>query len=270
MIRNSFCILNGIGEKLERRLWAEGVLTWPDFLGAGSVDFISSGRKRLMDETLSAHIERLENRDARWFSGALKASEHWRLYEVFGGEAVCLDIETNGYQPGAGGYVTMVGLYDGCEYRCLINGHGLTAENLLKALEPYKYLITFYGAVFDVPFLRRALGGFDIRLPHFDLCFGAKKTGLKGGLKRLEVALGIERDEATRGMDGYDAVILWGEYRKGNRSALDLLVKYNREDTVNLWGIARTIYGRLRDATGIDRYSNRGLAASAAGAASLN
>lgn len=262
MIRNSFCILNGIGRKLERRLWAEGVLTWQNFLEAGNVDFLSSGRKKLMDGYLSAHLERLESRDALWFRDAVKGCEHWRLYEVFREQAVCLDIETNGYQPGAGGYVTMVGLYDGYDYRCLIKGQNLSAESLMRELSPYKYLITFYGSSFDVPFLRRALAGFELDIPHFDLCFGARRTGLKGGLKRLEAELGIERDEETKGMDGYDAVILWNEFRRrASSAALELLVKYNREDTVNLWGIADTIYGRLREATGIDRYANRGFAA---------
>jgi hypothetical protein len=35
-------------------------------------------------------------------------------------------------------------------------------------------------------------------------------------------------------MDGYMAVILWERYQRGDRTALDLLLKYNREDVVNL------------------------------------
>ena len=34
MIRNTFCILEGIGEKLEKRIWKEGILTWEDFTNA--------------------------------------------------------------------------------------------------------------------------------------------------------------------------------------------------------------------------------------------
>ncbi len=261
MIRNSFCILNGIGQKLERRLWSKGVLTWDDFLGAESVEFISSGRKNLMDHSLSLHKEKLEDRDSSWFSGNVRGCEHWRLHEIFRGQSVCLDIETNGYQPGAGGYVTMVGLYDGFDYRCLVKGENLSAESLTREFAPYKYLITFYGAVFDVPFLKRALPGFELNIPHFDLCFGAKKTGLKGGLKRIETELGIERGEDTKGMDGFDAVILWNQHLRGSTDALELLTKYNREDTVNLWSIADTIYGMLRESTGIDRYVNSSPAA---------
>ncbi|MBU4320087.1 MAG: hypothetical protein KJ739_03250, partial [Nitrospinae bacterium] len=45
-----------------------------------------------------------------------------------------------------GGYVTVVGMYDGCDYRCFVRGNGLSPENLNKELSGYKYLITFYGA----------------------------------------------------------------------------------------------------------------------------
>ncbi len=256
MIRNTFCILNGIGEKLERRLWSGGILTWGDFIGNGPVDFISPGRKRLMDEYLEAHLEHLGTGDAAWFKDALRGTEHWRLFKIFREQTVCLDIETNGYQPGAGGYVTMVGLYDGYDYKCLIKGENLSAENLMKELSPYKCLVTFFGSSFDVPFLRRSLKGFELDIPHFDLCFGARKVGLKGGLKKLETEFGIQRDEETVGMDGYDAVILWNRVLKGNSRALELLVKYNREDTVNLWSLADTVYGMLRESTGIDRYLN--------------
>ncbi len=93
---------------------------------------------------------------------------------------------------------------------------------------------------------------FDI--PHFDLCFGARMTGFQGGLKRLEVELGIERDEAVKGMDGYDAVKLWEHARNGSTDALDLLKLYNREDTVNLFNMADVIYQRLRSQTGIEEY----------------
>ncbi|MGP7970743.1 MAG: ribonuclease H-like domain-containing protein, partial [Desulfobaccales bacterium] len=36
------------------------------------------------------------------------------------------------------------------------------------------------------------------------------------------------------GMDGYMAVILWERHQRGDRTALELLLQYNREDVVNL------------------------------------
>lgn len=86
------------------------------------------------------------------------------------------------------------------------------------------------------------------------MCFGARRIGLKGGLKRLELCFGIQRHEEVRGMGGYDAVLLWEEAKRGNSRALDLLLLYNKEDTVNLLGMADIIYRRLNASTGIEEY----------------
>ncbi len=260
MIKNTFCILDGIGEKLERRLWRERILTWEDFAAAKSVLGFSHERKRMYDEVLSHDDEELLAGNAGYFAGRIRRREHWRLFDFFRDQTVCLDIETNGFQPEAGGYVTVVGLYDGFDYKCLVKGENLTAESLKRELGRYKCLVTFYGATFDVPFLQRSIGGFSFNIPHFDLCFAAKRLGFKGGLKKLEQTLGIEREEAVRGLDGYDAVKMWDHSRKGSREALDLLKMYNREDTVNLMQIASLFYEKLRHSTGIEEYLPCGVA----------
>lgn len=70
-------------------------------------------------------------------------------------------------------------------------------------------LVTFFGSVFDIPYLCAKFPG--LRLPpwHFDLCFAARRLALQGGLKHIEQTLGIERSESIRGLDGWDAVRLW-------------------------------------------------------------
>jgi uncharacterized protein YprB with RNaseH-like and TPR domain len=254
MIRNTFSLLDGIGQRLERRLWGEGILTWSDFINTDNLQFINPQRKRLMDDVLFyAHNELLSG-NARYFAGNLRKNEHWRLFDVFKEDAVCLDIETNGLPYGRGGYVTLVGMYDGEDYKCFIRGENLTAEALSEELSIYKYLITFYGSVFDIPFLYNSIQGLRFDIPHFDLCFGARRVGLKGGLKKLETYLEIQRDEEVRGMNGYDAVLLWESAKRGNSRALDLLMLYNKEDTVNLFSIADIIYKRLKASTGIEEY----------------
>jgi uncharacterized protein YprB with RNaseH-like and TPR domain len=260
MIKNTFCILDGIGEKLEKRLWREGILTWEDFTGAKNVFGFSGERKRLYDEALFRDGDELSAGNAGYFAGRIRRREHWRLFDFFRGHAVCLDIETNGFQPEAGGYVTVVGLYDGFDYKCLVRGENLTAENLKRELKRYKCLVTFYGATFDVPFLQRSIGDVPFDMPHFDLCFAAKRLGFKGGLKKLEETLGIEREEAVKGLDGYDAVKMWDLSRRGSHEALDLLKQYNREDTVNLMQIASLFYEKLRHSTGIEEYLPCGVA----------
>jgi uncharacterized protein YprB with RNaseH-like and TPR domain len=254
MIRNTFSTLNGIGEKLERRIWKDGILTWSDFIHAGDIRFISPERKSFFDGSLSTAARKLEERDAAFFARSIRRREHWRLFEIFRDNAVYLDIETNGLPSGRGGYVTVVGLYDGFDWTSLVAGENLTADNLDKALSGYKCLITFYGASFDIPFLQRSFPEVRFDMPHFDLCFAAKRLGIRGGLKKIETLFEIERGEEVRGMDGYDAVRLWEMSKRGNDEAKRLLLSYNREDTVNLRTIADILYRRLKQSTGIEEH----------------
>ncbi|NTU42761.1 MAG: hypothetical protein HGA78_06850 [Nitrospirales bacterium] len=254
MIRHTFSMLNGIGEKLERQLWSMGILTWDDFCGRDEIEGISPERKRFYDEQLLHLSQELSKGNAEYFSRVLKRREHWRLFETFRDRALCLDIETNGLQPDNGGYVTVVGLYDGYDCKCFVRGDNLTVDNLNREMASCRMLITFYGSTFDVPFLFRSLPGVKFFVPHFDLCHASRSLGIMGGLKRLEEMFGIERDDAVRGMNGYDAVKLWDSARRGSYEARERLLTYNREDTKNLMNLAQIIYQRMKVATGIEEY----------------
>lgn len=256
MIRHSFSVFDGIGEKLEGRLWDGGILTWDDFVGADTLPSISRKRSDLIKETILFFSEELQRRNPEPFHTFLRPREHWRLFEIFRSDAACLDIETNGLPPRSGGKVTVVGIGNGNDCRCLVRGEDLTLENLQEELSRYRLLITFFGSSFDIPFLKRVFPGLRVEIPHFDICFGARRVGLKGGLKKLETIMGIERGEEVLGMDGYEAVLLWRQWLKGRRDALDLLLQYNREDTINLLPLAEKVYGLLRESTGIDNYLN--------------
>lgn len=260
MIRNTFSILNGIGERMEKRLWRDGILTWDDFIGAGDIDFISPDRKTSFDSSFSTAAEKLNEGNASFFAKTVKRRDQWRLFETFRNDSVCLDIETNGLPAGKGGYVTVVGLYDGHECKSLVAGENLTVDNLNRELASYKCLITYYGVSFDIPFLLRSFPGVMFDIPHFDLCFAAKRLGINGGLKKLELLLGIERNEDVVGLNGYDAVKLWELAKRRDNNAMRLLLTYNREDTVNLLTIADILYPRLKQATGIEEYLSCGVA----------
>ena len=255
MIRNTFSILEGIGPRLERALWKKGILEWSDFIRTAEIGSISPARKEVFDTSLLNAEKRLAQGDTGYFAQALKLKEHWRLFDEFKDSAVCLDIETNGWHHAAGGHVTVVGLYDGFDYKAFVWGENLTPEALRKELSKYRYIVTFFGSGFDLPFLKESLG-IDAEMAHFDLCFGARRLGITGGLKKIEPLLGIHRDETVKGLDGYQAVRLWHEARRGSRNAYELLIAYNREDTVNLMGMAKTLYARLRAQTGIEAFLN--------------
>ncbi len=254
MIRHTFSILNGIGERFEHRLWRSGILTWDDFCRCKEILGIPTLKKLLYNSQLNILSDELNNRNSEFLASNIKKADHWRLFEEFKGDAVCLDIETNGLHYKYGGYITMVGLYNGFEWRYLIRGENLTSRNLSKELKGYKYLITFYGLVFDVPFLLNYFSDIRLNIPHFDLCMAARKLGINGGMKKIEDLFGIPRDLSVQGFNGYDAVKLWRLYQNGNLEARYLLMRYNMQDTVNLFRLAEIFYKMLRDRSGIDNY----------------
>lgn len=250
MIRNSFSILKGIGERLERRLWQNGISTWDDFIRAPELDFIPLETKLRYDMEILELMKLLEQENVRHLCRAIKRREHWRLYDTFREGALCLDIETTGLKPEAGGYVTVVGLYDGKEYFSLIRGFDLQGQRLKNIINNYKCLITFNGICFDIPFLRKTFPDIFFELPHFDLSQAARRIGIQGGLKNLERHFHISRSREVTGMSGYDAVKLWDQWKSGNEDALNLLVEYNRADTINLKKLADIIYPLLKESTG--------------------
>ncbi len=254
MIRHSFSVFDGVGERLEKRLWRDGVLTWDHFVREASLSCIPRQKRALIRESILYFSEELDRNNPEPFKTFLRQREHWRLFDTFRSGAVCLDIETNGLPPGRGGRVTVVGLYDGRRWKCLVDGEDLTPGRLQEELSRHKILITFFGSSFDIPFLKKCFPSFRLTMPHFDVCHGARRVGLRGGLKKLEISSGLSRAEDVKGMDGYDAVLLWRRWLRGETKALELLLQYNREDTVNLLPLAERIYRLLRASTGIEEF----------------
>lgn len=259
MIRNTFILLDGIGEKREKRLWGEGILTWEDFFQSKEVLDIDYDKKRVYDEFLYRACDALASKNCYFFAEKLKKREHWRLFEEFLNDALCLDIETNGLTPEKGGYITVVGLYSIKGYKALVKGENLTEESLQQILDEHKYLITFYGCIFDIPFLKKEFPNLRIEhLPHFDLFFAGKRLGIQGGLKKLETLFLIERDDELKGLNGYDAVKLWKAYLNGSVESLEKLISYNRADTENLFQLGKIFYEMLRSQVGIEEFMDNG------------
>ena len=139
-----------------------------------------------------------------------------------------LDIETSWQKT-----ITIIGIYRPGEGTTQLIAPEITRENLLQALAGADRLFTYNGSAFDLPVIRRWLG-IDLtgHVPHRDLMYDCRKRKLKGGLKGVERTLGIHRD--TEGVDGLQAMRLWAAYQTGDREALELLLRYNKEDCVNL------------------------------------
>lgn len=84
--------------------------------------------------------------------------------------------------------MTVVGLYSIGGYKSLIRGENLTEENLQRTLNEYKYLITFYGTIFDIPFLKKEFPNLQIEhIPHFDLFLRENGLEFREDLKNLKL-----------------------------------------------------------------------------------
>jgi len=229
MLKRTFIHLAGVGPRREAHLWRKGVETWEDFLAAPWVPGLSRERVRSLKKDLRDSLEHQD--DPAYFAARLSSTEHWRLFRNCRPRVGYLDIETTGsFWPGL--LVTVVGLYDGATMRQFVQGYNL--QDFPRALEQFDLLVTFNGTQFDLPVLRAYF--LDLALPplHVDLRFLLARLGYKGGLKKIEPRFGIQRPEEVDGMDGYMAVLLWRRYQRGDRTSLDLLLKYNREDVINL------------------------------------
>jgi uncharacterized protein len=248
MLRKTFLHIRGVGEKREVALWRRGIADWEAAL-ASDVSWLGK-RAPIVRSASEISLRKLRERDAMFFSQRLPGHQRFRLYEEFQEETAFLDIETD---PTA---VTMVGVCFKDRYRVFIRDIDLW--DFCEFIEPIKIVVTYNGSAFDLPILLRTFyrsspprefarpddvfnpprGTHLPGMGHIDLMTILHRRGIRGGLKASEERLGILRPPEVRGLDGFDAVLLWDRYQRGERGALDLLVEYNRQDVMNLKRIA--------------------------------
>lgn len=155
-----------------------------------------------------------------------------------------LDIETTGLSRYSHS-ITVIGIYDGKCVTQLVNGINLDFEALDKILSRAKTIVTFNGARFDMPFILHHYPSLNLSsVEHKDLMYLGWSVGLKGGLKKIEQNLGIKRDSGVG--CGFEAVRLWHSYKRGNSSALEKLLEYNREDIVNLEAVESIMESKIK------------------------
>jgi len=140
-----------------------------------------------------------------------------------------LDIETS-----FGGEITIVGVFCPPDRLIQLVGDEVNWTNLWNALAGVSEILTYNGARFDLPVIKR---GIKLDLEKYfecrDLMYACWDRNLYGGLKKVEEQLGIGR--ASKGIDGMEAMRLWERYRLyGDEPALQTLLQYNRDDIVNL------------------------------------
>jgi len=154
-----------------------------------------------------------------------------------------LDIETTGLSF-SNDEITVIGIFlcNG-ENTSVIQlvGDEISDISLMKALRGVSKIYTYNGQRFDLPFIHSRIGINLIEIfEHRDLMFDCWNNNLYGGFKGVEKQLGINRELTD--VNGYEAVKLWWRYvNYYDRTALNTLLAYNREDVVNL----KTLRDRL-------------------------
>ncbi|RME29184.1 MAG: hypothetical protein D6806_01760 [Deltaproteobacteria bacterium] len=199
---------------------------------------------------ITLDIDLLESENLPALAERLSRREHWRLYPWFYERAVFLDIETTGSDPEST-QVTVISTFsagDGPEV--FIDGFNM--HHFHKKAQSIEFVVTFNGSTFDIPILQRTFPKLS-PCAHVDLRWLCQRLGMKGALKSVEKALGIERHPEVRGLTGSDAVVLWRRWILfSDRAALERLVRYNLEDTMNLPVLLHELLERLYTRAGFD------------------
>jgi len=228
MLVNTFIHIPGIGPATEKKIWESNILSWTDEKNFSSLGLSESKIEEIKKFTQKS-AQHLKDNHPGFFEALLPSNQHFRLFPEFRHSCVYLDIETTGLDTSS--EITTIALYDGKNIKYFVQGKNLS--EFTKEIEKYKVLITYNGRSFDIPFIEDY---FTIKLPHsqIDLRYVLSSLGLKGGLKKCEKAMGIDREDLD-GVDGYFAILLWNEYtQNNNQKALETLLAYNIEDVINL------------------------------------
>ncbi|MHC1625096.1 MAG: ribonuclease H-like domain-containing protein [Methermicoccaceae archaeon] len=241
MLKKTFIHIPSIGPKRERMLWRTGFETWDDvIIRQDELAGVARRIQKNLVDGASRSLMALESGEVDYFSKTMPRSEQWRCYREFEDSVAFVDIETTGLCMDWS-YMTVVGVYDGKNYMEFVRD--VNMDDLPDVLSQYNMIVTFNGARFDLPFISHSFPELSFEhVLHIDLLYYTRRLGMKGGLKSVEKQLGISRPEELRGMDGWEAVLLWKRYEHGNEEALDTLLDYNKEDVVNLKNIMETTY----------------------------
>ena len=243
MLKNTFTHIPGIGVKTEERLWESGILNWNDFTEPLPIK-LSQNRMAHLKPYIRDSRKHLKTFNPKYFENLLPSNLHWRMFPEFRDSTVYLDIETTGLESW-GNDITSITLYDGKSISYYVHGQNL--DDFTDDIKRYKVIVTYNGKSFDIPFIESY---FDINIPHahIDLRYILASLGYRGGLKGCEKQLGIARGNLAD-LDGYFAVLLWDEFQRNkNQKALETLLAYNIQDTVNLETLMVMAYNiKLRD-----------------------
>ena len=229
MIRNTFLHIPGIGIKNEQALWKKGILSWDDIL-LEETDHFSGGKMKNIREGIKESQEQFQNGNVSYFASHLPQAEYWRFFPEFRESTAYLNVETSSLNPWCQP-INVMTLYDGKEIFTYVYEKNL--NDFIEDVKKYSIIVTYNGRRLDFPFIKFYLG-LELDQSHIDLRYLLSSAGLRGGLKKCEEKVGIDRGD-LKGLDGCSAILLWEEYeRNHNEKALETLLAYSTYDAVSL------------------------------------
>jgi uncharacterized protein YprB with RNaseH-like and TPR domain/predicted nuclease with RNAse H fold/dephospho-CoA kinase len=245
MLQYTFCHLPGISLKKEHSFWQSGVTTWDDLEQALKPQLPlftdRAGQSRVLTE-LDLSRRAFEAKNASFFATRLPKPEQYRIAYSLPESMLFLDIETTGLSRYYD-YITLVGASKGSQYKVFLRDSN--PRELFDWLSESSAVVTFNGSLFDLPFLREQYSNFPVPAAHIDLRFLARRSGLSGGQKDLEVRLKIKRPKSIEHIKGEAAPILWHRFRRGDSEALRRLIEYNHADIEGMKKIIDIVIQRL-------------------------
>lgn len=230
MLQNTFCHTQGISINTEKKIWENNIKSWDEFLEKSHkiTSLTQSQITKIKQEILFSKTA-FEQNNLNYFKEKIPSNQHWRCVNC--GKIAFVDIETTGLSKYTN-KITTIGIYDGKTPKVYIRNQDL--NQAIDKLKEFDIIVTFNGKTFDIPFIEEHFKE-KLNCIHLDLRYLLKEYNLSGGLKNIELELGISRPEEVANMNGYEAVKLWKKYENQNDiSALEKLIKYNIEDIINL------------------------------------
>ncbi len=228
MIDSAFLHLSGIGKKNLQKIQKLGIQTWQELFENIHKLKLKTKSLEKLEESLIQSQTALLKEDIFYFTKKLHPKDKWKILAHYYNEILYFDIETDQFQR-----ITLIGCYyKQKEYAFLRYAN---IENFLDLLEHAKLVVSFNGSSFDIPILLKYFHLPEFPVPHIDLRWVLYHKGIKGGLKQIELQLGIEREKEIQNLNGMDAVFLWYRYHElGEIEAKNLLIRYCMADVISL------------------------------------
>ena len=119
-------------------------------------------------------------------------------------------------------------------------------DDFLDLVDESRLLVTFNGSSFDLPFIERSYNIPSIGCAHVDLRWIAYHQGLEGGLKVIEKKLAVPRPPKMRDIDGFEAVMLFHRWQRGDQKAKKKLIEYCSADSIATYLVAIRILQQMK------------------------